>query len=233
MARLTVQFSEPTSKILDELSAQERVSKTEILRRAIALYRYLEKETRDEKRKIAIADEGGNVMKEIVFSLFALFLLPFLASFAINLRNISQPEAPYDLGLRLILLLLVITWSCDTTAYFAGLRWGKHKALERISRDKTVEGFLAGICAACVSSVIFWAIFLDYFSLGHAVVIGLLLGTVGQLGDFFVSLVKRAAKQKDAGALLPGHGGVLDRMDSFLFNAPFMYVLCKSLCNLA
>lgn len=170
-------------------------------------------------------------MKEIVFSLFAVFLLPFFASFTISLRELSPPDAPSDFGLRLVVLLLIITWSSDTAAYFVGSRLGRHKALERISRDKTVEGFVGGACAATLSSVIFCAIFLDYFSLGQAALIGLVPGTLGQLGDFFVSLIKRAARQKDAGTLLPGHGGVLDRMDSFLFNAPLVYVLCKSLCD--
>jgi len=175
------------------------------------------------------------VLTEVAFSVFALVFLPFLASFVVSLGAIPNPEFPeYSnaFGLQLVVLLLVLTWACDIAAYFCGRRWGKHKALERISPNKTVEGFVAGIAASTLASILLCAFF-DLFSIGYAAILGLLLGVFGQLGDFWVSLVKRAAGQKDAGALLPGHGGILDRMDSLLFNAPVMYVFATTVLDKA
>ena len=131
------------------------------------------------------------------------------------------------------MLLLVLTWVCDIAAYFCGRRWGKHKALQRISPNKTLEGFVAGIGASTLASIILCELFFGVFSIGQAALLGLLLGVFGQLGDFCVSLIKRAAGYKDAGALLPGHGGILDRMDSLLFNAPVMYVFATTVLGKA
>lgn len=173
------------------------------------------------------------VLTQVAFSIFALVFLPFLASFVVCLGAIPDPEPmAYSgtFGLGLVLLLLVATWLCDVAAYFCGRRWGKHKALERISPNKTVEGFVAGIAASTIASVLLCALF-SLFTIGHAAVLGLLLGVFGQLGDFSVSLVKRAAGQKDAGSLLPGHGGILDRVDSLLFNAPVIYLFVTIAMN--
>ncbi len=168
------------------------------------------------------------VLTNVVFSIFAVMFLPFLASFTVCLgaiQNPEYPEYPSDFGLRLVLLLLVLTWLCDIAAYFCGRRWGKHKALQRISPNKTLEGFVGGIVASTIAGILLCEFFFGVFSIGQAALLGLLLGVFGQLGDFCMSLIKRAAGQKDAGKLLPGHGGILDRIDSLLFNAPVMYVL--------
>ena len=168
--------------------------------------------------------EPATALTQVAFSILAVMFLPFLASFAICLSTIEGPQPFNSLGLRLVLLLFAATWICDIAAYFCGRRWGKHKALERISPGKTLEGFVGGIVCSVLASMLFCLAFISKLSMGHAAMLGLLLGVFGQLGDFCASLIKRAAGQKDAGGLLPGHGGILDRMDSFLFNAPVMYV---------
>ncbi|MBN1592045.1 MAG: phosphatidate cytidylyltransferase [Candidatus Coatesbacteria bacterium] len=160
----------------------------------------------------------------VSFSLLTVICLPFLASFAVAIMTITQSGSAGSIGIRLIILLFVVTWACDIAAFFCGRRWGRHKALERISPNKTLEGFVAGLIFSVLTSVLLSAIMLDEFSIGQSALLGLLLGMFGQLGDFCFSLIKRAVKLKDAGGILPGHGGILDRMDSFLFNAPVMYV---------
>ena len=178
-------------------------------------------------RGLMSRSEHTKALEETVFSIFALLLLPFLSSFAILTRAIVVKGDQHDVGLRLVILLFTVTWLTDSAAYFVGKTWGKYKALPRISPSKTLEGFVGGILAATISCAIFCALFLGELSFGHSLILGLLLGVFGQVGDLFVSLVKRAMRTKDAGSFLPGHGGVLDRMDGFLFNAPILYVFAK------
>ncbi len=174
-------------------------------------------------RGLLSAQEPTKVFTRVAFSVFSVIFLPFLASFAICLGSMQVPGRSEEAGLTLVLIVIVTTWMCDTAAYFCGRQWGKHKALERISPSKTLEGFAAGLIASILTCLIVgWL--MGSLSAGQAALLGVLLGVFGQLGDLCVSLVKRAAGRKDAGALLPGHGGVLDRVDSFLFNAPVAFL---------
>ncbi|RLC48063.1 MAG: hypothetical protein DRH70_01875 [Candidatus Coatesbacteria bacterium] len=176
-------------------------------------------------RGLLSTKEPRKAMTNVAFSLFSIMLLPFLASFAICLGCTPSPGMGLsdEAGLTLVIIVIVATWMCDTTAYFFGRRWGRHKALERISPGKTLEGFVAGLIASILTCLILgWL--MDSLSAGQAALLGLLLGIFGQLGDLCVSLVKRAANCKDAGSLFPGHGGVLDRIDSFLFNFPVAFL---------
>lgn len=126
-----------------------------------------------------------------------------------------------DPGWRLMIPFLISIWLSDTFAYFIGKYFGRHLLYPAISPKKTVEGGVAGI----VGSVIGFCTFL-YWSgtdmLVHAVVLGIIVGITGQIGDFIESMLKRWAGVKDSSGLLPGHGGVLDRVDSLLFSAPFV-----------
>ena len=177
--------------------------------------------------------EPRTVLTQVAFSIFAIMFLPFLASFVVCLGAIRIQCESEPIGLELVLLLLLATWACDIAAYFCGRRWGKHKALERISPNKTLEGFVAGIFASTLASIAVCQMFFRGVSIVQAAILGLLLGIFGQLGDFCMSLIKRAAGRKDAGTLLPGHGGILDRTDSLLFNAPVMYVFATTVLDKA
>jgi phosphatidate cytidylyltransferase len=132
---------------------------------------------------------------------------------------------PLGAGRAWILVLLLGVWSYDTGAYFVGSRLGRHRFLTHISPSKTVEGLVGGLVAATVVATLLLA------GLGQAplggLVLGPLLGLSAQAGDLAESMLKRAAGAKDSGTLIPGHGGVLDRVDSFLFAGPAMalYVL--------
>ncbi len=128
-------------------------------------------------------------------------------------------------GRNLTLLLLGVTWCGETAAYFVGRRWGRVKLAPRVSPAKTVEGAVAQVLGSIAAALVGAAA--AVVSPVHAVGIGLTLGTVGQVGDLAESLLKRSAATKDAGGLVPGHGGLLDRLDSLLFNVPALYYYVK------
>lgn len=122
-----------------------------------------------------------------------------------------------------VLALFVFLWVNDTAAYFIGSLIGKHKLIEHISPKKSIEGFIAGIVFTILASLIFDRIYPGFstiFWMGLAVVIVLF----GTLGDLFESLIKRTCNVKDAGTLIPGHGGILDRIDSLLVAVPAVYL---------
>jgi len=126
-----------------------------------------------------------------------------------------------SLGFGLVLFVLAASWCCDSAAYFVGRSLGRRPLAPRVSPKKTVEGFFGGVAgamvgAAAVAGALGWPAH-------HALALGLLTGVVGQAGDLANSLLKREAQVKDYGALFPGHGGVLDRFDSMLFNAPLVF----------
>lgn len=134
-------------------------------------------------------------------------------------------------GLRLrfdvgwVILAFVVTWGNDTFAYFTGHAFGRHKLLERISPKKTWEGFAGGAVGSVVGALVTRALLLsDELSVGLAIAIGLGGALLGPLGDLAESMVKRAAGVKDSGRIIPGHGGLLDRIDALLFVTPWVYV---------
>ncbi len=127
-----------------------------------------------------------------------------------------------DQGLVWVFLVLVIPWAGDTGAYFAGRALGRHKLAPRISPKKTWEGFFGGLVAA-VAGVFVVRIFAPSLTVLDCLVLGVGLGSAAVLGDLAESLLKRALEVKDSGWILPGHGGILDRIDSLLFVAPLLY----------
>lgn len=123
-------------------------------------------------------------------------------------------------------LLFVTVWVCDSAAYFTGMGLGRHKMAEVVSPKKTWEGAVGGLFGALAAVFAARAFFFsEVLSLPMAAAVGLLVGTVGQASDLCQSLVKRASGVKDSASLLPGHGGLFDRMDSFLLLAPLYYYL--------
>jgi phosphatidate cytidylyltransferase len=131
-----------------------------------------------------------------------------------------------------VIMAFVVTWGNDTAAYFAGHAFGKHKLFERISPKKTWEGFLGGVAGSVVGALVVRALLLrDALSPGAAVAVGLGAAVLGPLGDLSESMVKRAAGVKDSGKIIPGHGGLLDRIDALLFVAPWVYVSAAYLAH--
>lgn len=146
-----------------------------------------------------------------------LLYIPMLSSYIVYLRSISTSS---DIGLVWIFLLLAITWCGDTGAYFAGRFFGKRKLFPRVSPKKTIEGALGGYLMALIGAGIVKYIALPEVSWIHLVLCTICINTTGVLGDLIESMLKREAGVKDSGNIMPGHGGILDRVDSLLFTAP-------------
>ncbi|MDQ0193455.1 phosphatidate cytidylyltransferase [Paenibacillus wynnii] len=128
-------------------------------------------------------------------------------------------------GLMWTFLLLSCIWGSDAGAYFVGRKLGKNKLWPAISPNKTVEGAVGGVLISMVISVIFAIIVPDLLTVGRALLIGLSCACVGQLGDLVQSAYKRIYGIKDSGSLLPGHGGILDRCDSWIIVFPFVHII--------
>jgi phosphatidate cytidylyltransferase len=111
----------------------------------------------------------------------------------------------------------------DTAAYYTGRAIGRHKLAPRVSPGKTIEGTIGGFAAAVVTGYLCKLGFFPEIPAVHALALGATLGMIGQIGDLAESLLKRGSNVKDSGTLLPGHGGVLDRVDSILFCAPVLF----------
>lgn len=145
-----------------------------------------------------------------------LLYVPFMLSQLYVLRDNEQ-------GLSLIIFCLVCTWAADTGAYFAGRAFGKNKLAPRLSPNKTWEGAIGGSIAAIVGGLLMNHYTIQ-FPILHIVVLAIVLDVVSVIGDLFESMLKRSVAVKDSGWVMPGHGGVLDRVDSLIFTAPVALV---------
>ncbi len=125
-------------------------------------------------------------------------------------------------GTKLVLMHFALTWSNDAGAFFTGRKWGERKLWPAVSSGKTWEGFAGGVISSILVALVISAIS-PLWRVGDALVLGVLVGLATPLGDLVESAVKRGAGVKDSGNFLPGHGGVLDRLDSILFPAPIIY----------
>ena len=125
--------------------------------------------------------------------------------------------------LSFIFLALAIPWLGDTGAYFAGRAFGRHKLYELISPKKTIEGYVGGVITATIGVFVIRSLGLPALGVIDCLVIGVIIGTAAVLGDLAESLLKRAFGVKDSGRIMPGHGGLLDRIDSLLFVLPLLY----------
>ena len=149
---------------------------------------------------------------------FGLLYISTLLSFFPKVRSI-EPN-----GLAWIFLVLLITWSADTGAYFAGRAFGRNKLFERVSPKKTIEGVMGGLLLSIVVSISFQNAYLETMEWYHALALGALLCLLSVIGDLLESMVKRATGVKDSGNIMPGHGGIIDRLDSLLFTFPSAYI---------
>lgn len=127
------------------------------------------------------------------------------------------------LKIPIVLIVFILIWTNDSFAYLFGISFGKHRLFERISPKKSWEGFFGGLIVSLVASYIAFRLFPD-MSLFAWLLFGLLTSLAGVFGDLIESLLKRSVNIKDSGSLLPGHGGVLDRIDSLLLVSPVIYL---------
>jgi phosphatidate cytidylyltransferase len=118
---------------------------------------------------------------------------------------------------------MLIVMTNDTAAYYVGSAIGKHRLYEAVSPKKSIEGALGGLVGSLGGTLLAKFTFFATLGFADALITALVIGTIGQVGDLFESLLKRSFGVKDSGTLFPGHGGVLDRMDSIIFAAPVTY----------
>lgn len=147
-----------------------------------------------------------------------LVCVGFLASHLVLLRGGED-------GASWLIILTAITAGSDTAAYFAGSRWGRRKLCPNISPNKTVEGGVGGIAGGVAVGLAFSLIFPVTAPIWFVAVLALILSVTGMAGDLLESVIKRGYQVKDAGTLLGGHGGVLDRIDSLLLAGPVLYYM--------
>ncbi len=148
--------------------------------------------------------------------LFGNFYDAFLLSYMIVLRKLPH-------GIEWVVLAVAINFGTDAGAYFAGRFLGKHPLYAAVSPKKTVEGAIGGIVFCLVLVIIGKYVLLKQLGWGDVLILSLVSSVLAVLGDMAESLIKRGFKVKDAGGILPGHGGILDRIDSFVFSAPFIF----------
>ncbi|MEK7855125.1 MAG: phosphatidate cytidylyltransferase [Acidobacteriota bacterium] len=130
-------------------------------------------------------------------------------------------------SIKLLLFFFVVIFGSDAGQYFSGKALGKHKLASAISPNKTVEGLIGGLVAAGGLAALCTLVFFPELPLKFAVPLGIVMAALGALGDLTESAMKRGSKTKDAASILPGHGGLLDRLDSLLFNAPILYYFAR------
>jgi len=153
---------------------------------------------------------------EAALFFFGVIYIPYLLGYLVLLRG-------HPLGVKWILLIMFIVMSCDSAAYFVGCRYGKRRLYPEVSPKKSVEGSLGGLAGSLAGAMIARLTFFAELSVGDALLAALLIGVLGQVGDLFESLIKRSCGVKDSGTIFPGHGGILDRLDSILFASPVAY----------
>lgn len=167
---------------------------------------------------------GKYNLTDMTYNVMGWFYTSFLLSFALLIR------LEYN-GRWLLLFLIIGASITDIFAYFTGYLIGKHKIIPRISPNKTWEGSIGGLVFCFIItlaySYIFTAITGEIIPMYKIITIGLLSGVLSQFGDWSASYIKRQLDIKDFGTLMPGHGGVLDRLDSILFLAPIIFLILK------
>jgi phosphatidate cytidylyltransferase len=154
--------------------------------------------------------------QEIAFALLAFIYIPFLLMHLVLLRQT-------DFGIQWMFVIMLIVMTNDSAAYYTGSAFGKHRLYPLVSPKKSIEGAIGGLVGSLGGTLLAKFTFFPQLSFRDAVVTALVVGVVGQAGDLFESLLKRSFGVKDSGTIIPGHGGVLDRLDSILFAAPITY----------
>ena len=151
---------------------------------------------------------------------FSYIIIPFILVHLLILNNQQNEE----FNSSIILFVYILTWVFDTFAYLFGINFGKNKILPSISPKKSWEGFIGGSVFVLITSYIIYPYYND-ISISNIIAITILLPFTSSIGDFIASYYKRQAKVKDSGKMIPGHGGIIDRLDSFMITIPCIYLI--------
>lgn len=163
-------------------------------------------------------------IRELFGNEFPYWLLRKHVEVAGEFPDASIHTITYAWGGLTVISIFASIWMCDTAAYFGGLAMGRRKLFVRVSPSKTWEGAVWGFFGAIVAMIIAQKFLLTYLEFHQAIIIGIIIGVCGQIGDLVESLFKRDAGVKDSSNIIPGHGGVLDRFDSLIFVSPILYL---------
>jgi phosphatidate cytidylyltransferase len=165
---------------------------------------------------MAVSQDLSSTISKMGVALFGILFIGFLLAYVSLIRNMPN-------GRLWVLFLIITVWAGDIFALLTGTFLGRHKLYPKISPNKTFEGLAGAIVGSIIVALAFSWLFIPNLKGGACTLLAIGLGILGQLGDFTESMLKRSAQVKDSGTLIPGHGGMLDRLDSFLFSAPFLH----------
>jgi phosphatidate cytidylyltransferase len=155
-------------------------------------------------------------VQSVAFTLLGVFYVGWLFSYVLLLRLLID-------GVSYVFFVFAVVWLGDATALMVGTLTGRHKLAPTISPRKTIEGAVGGLLGSVCGAILGGLWLVGHFTLTQCLVVGCLLAVLGQLGDLSESLLKRSTGVKDSGVLIPGHGGILDKVDGILFGAPALY----------
>ena len=154
-------------------------------------------------------------------TVFGVLYIVFLGGFLVSMR-VGFEIFP-GLSTKLLGFFFLVVMGSDTGAYYVGKNFGKHKLVPKISPNKTWEGLIGGVLLAIVFAAVSTLLFFPDLPYRVSIPLAIVMSGIGVFGDLAESAMKRGAGAKDAASILPGHGGLLDRLDSLLFNAPILY----------
>jgi phosphatidate cytidylyltransferase len=166
--------------------------------------------------RLFITKDPSSALRDIAPAIIGILYIPSLLIAAWYLRLA---------GYEWLLLMLLCVWSSDSFAYYIGSNFGRKKLFKEVSPNKTVAGAAGSVAGGIIASILFGSFLIKDIEMLSLLIIGAVLGAVTIVGDLVESMFKRDAGIKDSGSIIPGHGGVLDRIDSLLFAAPALYLL--------
>ena len=152
----------------------------------------------------------------ISYTLFGIFYTAVIGGYFLLIGKMEG-------GREMVVFILLFIWVGDSMAYYVGRKFGESKPFKMVSPNKTTAGAMANIIGSVITAVLASTLFFDEIPLIHCLIVSFICGIIGQFGDLAESLIKRNCQVKDSGNLVPGHGGVLDRIDSLLFAGPVFY----------
>jgi len=158
----------------------------------------------------------ANAAREVSFAILAFIYIPIMLMHLVMLRQTR-------FGIEWILVIMLIVMSGDSAAYYIGSAFGKNRLYPLVSPKKSIEGALGGLAGSICGTLLAKFTFFQQLTVTDAIVTAVVIGILGQSGDLFESMLKRSFGVKDSGTIFPGHGGVLDRLDSVLFATPVTY----------
>jgi phosphatidate cytidylyltransferase len=158
----------------------------------------------------------GKAAQEVAYATLAFIYIPFLIMHLVMLRQTQ-------FGVQWLIVIMLIVMTNDSAAYYCGSAFGKHRLYPLVSPKKSIEGAVAGLVGSIGGTLLAKFTFFQQLTFADCLITAVVIGIIGQIGDLFESLLKRSFGVKDSGTIIPGHGGILDRLDSIIFAAPVTY----------